>query len=79
MISFLSRICSCTAAMTAGSEILQTRCTTPYSSVISMSGVRRPPIEQCVDFARAAVEHEELAKVGAGCAQQVQAVGLGLG
>ena len=69
--------------MTAGSEIFQTRWTTPYSSVTSISGLRDVSdcrgIKQGVYFARSAVKHENLTKMGAGCAKQVEPVGFGFG
>src|SRR6266478_4332217 len=67
MISFLSRISFCTEAMTKGSEILQTRCTTSYSSVTSISG-------EAICGAAAESSRESTLR-----AQQLQSVCLGLG
>ncbi len=69
------------------SEIFQTRWMTLYSSVTSMStfvilvvlASVLVGIEQGIHFAGSAVEHEDLAEVGASRAQQVEAIGFGLG
>ena len=67
MISFLSRILSCTRFDQAGSEIFHTRCETPYSSLSFEIGAGRLGASRAIDLSRRiAVQHEELPKVGAG-------------